>query len=43
MKKKYHMLGIFVLMLVPFATANAGPFSLDGVKKASEIWPEPRR
>jgi hypothetical protein len=38
MKTKFKLLGILVLLLVPFAAANAGPFTLDGVKKASSVW-----
>lgn len=38
MKTKFKVLGILVLLLVPFAAANAAPFTISGLKKASEVW-----
>jgi hypothetical protein len=38
MKMVCRFLGVLILLVVPFVTANAGPFSLNGVKKSSEVW-----
>jgi hypothetical protein len=38
MKTKFGMLVLALLLLVPFAVANAAPFTFDGLKKSSEVW-----
>lgn len=38
MKTKFGLLVLSVLLLVPFAVANAAPFTFDGLKKSSEVW-----